>query len=393
MAHRPLNHFSFVSCIPILAVLFLWGCDSPSNEYAPPPPPSVTVASPVVKDLQEFNEFTGVTRASAKVELRARVKGFLTEKKFEEGTTIKKGDLLFVIDPAPFEATVAQREADLQGSVAKEEEAQFIYDQRKKLFDAEVTSETDLIQATADLHKAQAVVAQSKAMLDQAKLDLGYTTIHAPIDGRISEANIDVGNLVGSGESTLLATIESYDPMYAYFNLNELDFLKYMERQDKEKKERTDIDVFLARAHDEDFPFTGKLDYAALSIDTNTGTLLLRATFENPSPPQLFPGLFARLRMPDQERKGAILVPELAIGSDQQGKYVLTVNSDNIVEYNLVKLGRVTNGMAVILDGVAAGDKIIVNGIQRARPGSPVTPQVQTPPAAPAPAAKETPAS
>jgi RND family efflux transporter MFP subunit len=234
---------------------------------------------------------------------------------------------------------------------------------------------------------AQAAIERAKASVERAKLNLGYTQVTAPISGRVSRNFVDVGNLVGEGEPTLLTTITRYDPMYVYFNLNEYDLLRVQSMYRKRIKEK-DIDpaeepdseaeilLFLGLANEQGYPHEGILDFAESGVDPATGTIQLRGVFPNPGPPNLLiPGLFTRLRMPIDKRENALLVTERAIGADQGGNYLLTVNSDNVVEKMPIRMGQLVDGLRVIEEGLQPGERVIVKGLQRARPGGKVDPE------------------
>jgi membrane fusion protein (multidrug efflux system) len=230
-------------------------------------------------------------------------------------------------------------------------------------------------------------VLRAKAKVEKAGLDLSYTKVTAPITGRVSRNFVDLGNLVGEGEPTLLTTVTRYDPMYAYFNLNERDLLKVMAMNRKKVQEKgldptvdpeieTDTQVFLQIANEEDYPHQGKLDFAESGVDKDTGTLQLRGVFPNPgAAPVLIPGLFVSLRMPVDKRENALLVTERAIGSDQSGRYLLAVNSENVVEKRPIRMGQLVDGLRVIDEGLRPDESIVVNGLQRARPGGKVDPE------------------
>jgi RND family efflux transporter MFP subunit len=255
------------------------------------------------------------------------------------------------------------------------------------LFKQKAGAETDVVKWRGERDVAQAAVLRAKAKVEKASLDLGYTKVTAPIAGRISRNFVDVGNLVGESEPTLLTTVTRYDPMYVYFNLNERDLLKVMamNRSAIEKKgfdsvkdseAKAEIALFLGLANEENYPHEGMLDFAESSVDADTGTLQLRGLFSNPgSSPVLLPGLFTRLRMPVEEREDALLVTERAIGSDQGGRYLLTVNSENLVEKKSIRMGRLEDGLRVIEEGLLPDDQVVVNGLQRARPGAEVDPE------------------
>lgn len=365
--------------------MVMGGCQ-PSNDYVAPPPPTVTVSQPVQRNVTDYLEFTGTTQAVETVEIRARVSGFLQSVHFEAGTDVKKGDLLYVIDPRPFQAQVNQAQADLSRKRAELELARANYQRTETLYRQQAAPEVDFIQAKAARDTAQANVAAAQAVLDQTKLDLSFTRIHAPIDGRIGRNLVSEGNLVGAGENTHLTTLVQYDPIWVYFSLNERDLLYFMKlnRQGEMKPKGDGLGtIHLGLANETGYAHQGHIDYADLGVDPNTGTFLLRGSFANPLPHNILPGMFVRIRAPGVTRDAALLVQERALGIDQGGHYVLVVNEQNVVEYRSVKVGALMDQLRVIEEGLQPGDWVVVDGLLRARPGITVTPERQemSPPA------------
>ena len=366
------------TCIlPVLLVaMLLLGCQK-KNEYVAPPPPTVTVSRPARQVVINYAEFTGTTQAVESVELRARVEGFLEQILFKDSARVQKGDLLFVIDPKPFQAKVDQAEADLMVSRAELKLAQTTLKLKEGAFKDRAVSEVEVIEARAKRDKARASVEAAQAAVYTVRLNLSYTKIHAPISGKIGRNLVDIGNLVGAGERTLLATIVQNDPIYAYFNVSESDLLRY---QQEYRKRQTPTNgngktrVYLGLSNESGYPHKGRVDYVDNRVHATTGTIQVRGVFPNPDA-VLLPGLFARIRATLGKQENALLVPERALGSDQQGRFVLVVNDRNIVEYRPIKIGAKVNGMRVIQSGVSADDRVIVNGLQRARPGAPVNPE------------------
>ncbi len=351
------------------------GCDQ-KNQYVPPPPPEVTVAQPVQQTVTDWVEATGTTEATESVELRARVEGWLEKVHFKPGTPVKEGELLFSIDDEPYQAAVARAEADLETAKAKLELAEFNFQRMAKLEEKKVAAELETVEAKANRSAAMAAVAAAEAAVESAKLDLGYTKIHAPISGRISRNLVDEGNLVGAGERTLLTTIVKDDPLYCYFNISEslvLDVLK----MDRTKKVRSAKEaggvLYLGVGDGEGYPHKGRFDWADNQVDPGTGTLRVRGVFPNPDG-ALMPGLFARVRAPRDQRENALLVTERALGADQQGRYLLVVNADEVVEHRSVTVGASVDGLRVIEEGLRPGEWVVINGLQRARPGAKVNP-------------------
>jgi RND family efflux transporter MFP subunit len=369
-----------------LVVVLLAACEQ-KNTYVEPPPPKVTVAEPLQQEVTDYLRFTGNTRAFEEVEIRARVSGFLQSMHFTPGTRVDMGDPLFVIDPKEYQAEVNASIAELNAAKAMQHRAKIEYDRAKRVFDKGAGRETDVVKWRGERDVAQAAIERAKASVERAKLNLGYTQVTAPISGRVSRNFVDVGNLVGEGEPTLLTTITRYDPMYVYFNLNEYDLLRVQSMYRKRIKEK-DIDpaeepdseaeilLFLGLANEQGYPHEGILDFAESGVDPATGTIQLRGVFPNPGPPNLLiPGLFTRLRMPIDKRENALLVTERAIGADQGGNYLLTVNSDNVVEKMPIRMGQLVDGLRVIEEGLQPGERVIVKGLQRARPGGKVDPE------------------
>ena len=384
---RMTDRKKLVLVLAILAALWLiTGCEQ-KNTYVEPPPPKVTTAQPLQQEVIDYLEFTGTTRAYEEVEVRARVAGFLQSMHFTPGTLVEKGDQLFVIDPREYRAALNAAQGELDSAKAQLQRAETEYARAQRLFKQKAGAEKNVVQWRGERDMAMAAVAMAKARVERARLDLDYTKVTSPIAGRVGRNLVDVGNLVGEGEPTLLTTITRYDPMYVYFNLNERDLLKVMAmyRQrvqekgldtDKGPGREADIPLFLGLADEEGYPHKGKLDFAESSVDPGTGTLRLRGMFPNPGmPPVLLPGLFTRLRMPIDEREDALLVTERALGTDQGGRYLLAVNSENVVEKRLIRMGQLVDGLRVIEEGLQPGDWVIVNGLQRARPGAKVDPE------------------
>jgi RND family efflux transporter MFP subunit len=374
----------------MLISLLIWAvaaCGSQSNEFIEPPPPKVTVAKPLQQEVIDYLEFTGTTYAFEEVEVRARVAGFLQSMNFTPGTKVEKGDLLFVIDPREYQAELNAAKAEQSSAEAQLKRAGIEFKRAEKLFKQKAGAQTEVVKWRGQRDVARADVLRAKAKVEKTGLDLSYTKVTAPITGRVGRNLVDLGNLVGEGEPTLLTTVTRYDPMYAYFNLNERDLLKVRAMSRKKAQEKgldlaedseieTDIQVFLELANEEGYPHQGKLDFAESGVDKETGTLQLRGVFPNPSPAfVLIPGLFVSLRMPVDKRENALLVTERAIGSDQSGRFLLAVNSENMVEKRPIRMGQLVDGLRVIEEGLQPDESVVVNGLQRARPGAKVDPE------------------
>jgi membrane fusion protein, multidrug efflux system len=312
------------------------------------------------------------------VEVRARVNGYLDSTHFKEGAIVKKGDLLFVIDPRPYQADLDNAEAALKLARARLELAQNNQARAKKLLSARAISQEEADTRASDERVARATVEQSEASVQTAKLNVEFTRVTAPISGRISRKLVTEGNLINGGTGgTLLTTIVSLDPIYCYAEADEQSFLKYT-RLAREGKRPSSREVrnpaYLSLADETGFPHKGYIDFVDNRLDSNTGTITGRGVFTNPDL-TLTPGLFARVRIPGSGKYKAILLPDEAIVSNQSQKYLFVVNDKNTVEQRSVKLGPIVGGLRIIREGIKPQDWVIVNGVQRARPGAIVDPQ------------------
>ncbi len=373
----------------ILSLLLPLSCKKEKkNTYVPPPLPKVTVQTPEIKDVTLYLNLTGRTAAIEKVDIVARVKGFLEKIHFKDGDMVKKGDLLYTIDAREYIAALHKAEADLLKAKSSLTFAKNDLDRREKAFKEHAVSELDYLRAKAEYDKAKAAVAAAQAKVEEARLNLSFTKIYSPINGKASMSLVDKGNLVGASGPTLLTTIVSLDPIHAYFNLNERDVARYLRRA-SEKATPKNIDkirpkkkilVDLALATEEGYPHQGKLDYVDNRVDANTGTLQARAVFPNKDL-TIIPGFFAKIRIPISIQKNALLVPERAIGLDQVGPYVLVVGPDDKVVRKDIKIGPKIGIYRLVQKGLQKEDRVIIEGILFARPGEkvqPVAPEVQT---------------
>ena len=353
------------------------GCES--KQATTPAPPKVTVSLPIVQEIIEWDEYTGRLEATENVEVRARVSGYLQSIHFTDGAIVKKGDLLFVIDPRPYQAEVDRVTAELQLAQARLELAKSDYVRAQKLLQFRAISQEEADTRAATERQAQESVEAGRANVKAAKLNVEFTRVTAPITGRISRKLVTEGNLIngGTAESTLLTTIVSMDPIYVYFEADERSYLKYARLSQNGKgpsSRQAKSPVYLALADEKGFPRKGYIDFVDNRLDPKTGTMAGRAVFSN-SDLALTPGLFARVRLQGSTSYEAVLVPDEAIGSDQAQKFVFVMNGDNTVEYRMVQLGPLVHGFRVIREGLKIDDWLIVSGIQRAKAGLKVSPE------------------
>jgi RND family efflux transporter MFP subunit len=368
--------------LPRLAGLsFIWacalvGCRRAPASLAPTPPPSVTICQPVERSINNYGEYTGWTQAKEAVDVRARVNGYLDEVCFKDGDVVKKDQLLFKIDQRPYVADLHKAEAELARSKANFERATADFKRAEKLIKPKTITQEEYDRFKAALGDAEATTGANEAAVEQAQLNVDFTTVEAPIDGRIGRPIVTQGNLVNgtAGSATLLTTIVSIDPMYAYFDVDERTMLRYQEmvREGKVKsaREHDDVPVELKLASESDFLHKGVINFIENKLDPATGTINVRGTFENKGDlPPLVPGLFVRVRIMLDLPRPAMLVTERAITSEQGVKYVWVVDEKKAAQRKRVTLGPLIDGMRVIEAGVEADDWVVVNGLQRLRPG------------------------
>ncbi|MFH0826146.1 MAG: efflux RND transporter periplasmic adaptor subunit [Pseudomonadota bacterium] len=368
----------------VLVSATITGCEKSSQGPTALPAPEVAISQPTVKEVTDYIEFTGTTQAVESVEIRARVKGFLDKMNFQPGAQVKAGDVLFVIDPREFKAKADQASAALEQAQAQEKLAKWRAERSRNLRTTGSVSELQTLEEEAKHDVDKAAVDKARADLEKVALDLEFTQVKTPINGRAGTNAVDVGNLVGASDNTLLTNVVRDDQVYVYFNISERELLqyrrKYPRKSDEERKSEEEAKVYLALADETDFPHQGVADYIDPRTDPATGTVRARAVFRNETG-LLMPGVFSRIRVP-LEKRSALLVPDVAVGIDQRGQYVLVVIKDNVVEYRPVQTGQAVDGMRVINKGLSKDDWVIVNGIQRARPGAKVNPTKSQPPAA-----------
>lgn len=391
-------------------VLLVAGCRPALQAPPPPPPPSVTVIKPVSYPVQATYEYNGYLEAVESVQVRARVKGVLEEVRFTESTEVKKGELLFRIDRREYDAAVKRADGERLKAVAELRRAKADEERSKPLLASRNLSMEEFQQRVAARETAEAMIKQTEAMLESAQLELGYTEIKAPIAGQISRALVTRGNLVGQGEATLLTTIVAVESVYIYFDVPEKDLLEYLQLL---KTGKSDARVEIGVAGEEGYQHVGELDFRENRAESSTGTVRIRGILENPPEGpkklrKLYPGMYARVRVPRGAPKPLMTIPEEALMAGQEGRFVYVLDDKNVVTKRTVTVGpqvwarppadkdnpapwELTNpnppkegepgraaltvrSVVAIEKGLEPGDRIIVNGLQRARPGAPVTP-------------------
>ncbi|WP_296002869.1 efflux RND transporter periplasmic adaptor subunit [Rugamonas sp.] len=359
-----------------LAAFSLAGCDSATGKPAASaaaggPPVSAAVVAP--KTITETQEFSGRLEAIDHVDIRARVGGFITEVNFKPGGIVKKGDVLFVIDPRPYQAEVNRAEAAVGSARAKGDLAKIELARSEKLLADKAIAQREYDEKASGMKELDANVRAAVAQYDTAKLNLSYTQVTSPINGRVSKAEITLGNLVDP--SAILSSVVSTDRIYASFDGDEDTFLRVGAQAQKGEP----VVVKVGLANETGFPHEGKLEFVDNQLDARSGSVRMRATFAN-TDNVLVPGLFARVQIGTGAGAGAqttaIVINERAIGTDQNRKFVFVVGADNKAEYRAVTLGQIIDGMRVVRDGLKPGEKIVVNGLQRVHPGAPITPQI-----------------
>jgi membrane fusion protein, multidrug efflux system len=366
---------------------FVGGCDRSTAKPAAtaPLPVEVTVSKPLVQEVTEALEFTGATAPTESVDVRPRVAGFLERVHYQAPAKVKQGDLLFTIDSRPFKNSLDAKLSALEATKAHLVKAEFDATKLERLRADGQAAEDEYVKAISTRDALRADISRENAEIEQAKLELGWCQVTAPISGRISRNQADPGNIV-QADTTVLAKIVSDETIYLYFDASERDVLMIRERgrqrlaaEGKTMKEQPSLQelkppVFLGLMTEKGYPHEGVLDYSAPEVDTSTGTIQVRGRFAN-TDGMLLPGLFVRVRLPISKPAPALVVTERALGLDQEQRYVLTVNARNVVEYRPAKVGVLVEGMRVIEDGLRADEWVIVNGLQRVRPGVTVAPQ------------------
>ena len=357
------------------------------NTFVPPPPPRVEVAAPVQRNITRYLDATGNTAPIKNVDLVARVQGVLQTINYQDGTLVKQGATLFTIEPDTYKLKLEQAQAAEAGAQASLKSADADFKRQSDLVQRQVVSQATMDSSTSTRDNAQANLQQAQVNTKIAAVNFGYTNVMAPFDGVVSAHLVSVGELVGVSSPTQLANIVSLDPIYVNFNVNEQDVLRIRgeaRRRGMTTEEIRQLPVEIGLQTESGFPHKGKLDYVAPTLNQSTGTLAVRGVLPNPDR-TLLPGFFVRVRVPFDEQANALLVPDVALGSDQAGRYVLVVNAENVVEQRKVQTGPLEGELRVIESGLKIDDRVVIAGLLRAIPGQKVDPQVKKIEASPAP--------
>ena len=360
-----------------LMLVLLAGCEQ--NTFVPPPPPKVDVALPVQRPITRYFEATGNTAPIKSVDLVARVQGFLQSIDYQDGTFVKEGTTLFTIEPETYKLKLEQAQAAEAGAQGSLKQAEADFKRQADLVARQAVSQATLDTSTSNRDNAQANLQQAQVNTRIAEVNYGYTRVTAPFDGLVSAHLVSVGELVGVASPTQLATIVALDPIYVNFNVNEQDVLRIRAEAASRgvtTAELRQLPVEIGLQTEEGFPHEGKLDYIAPTINQSTGTLPVRGVIPNPKR-VLLPGFFVRIRVPIDKDPNALLVPNVALGSDQGGRYVLVVSSENVVEQRRVETGPLEGDLRVIESGLKGEDRVVTAGLLRAVPGQKVDPQLQ----------------
>jgi RND family efflux transporter MFP subunit len=381
----PASHRARIAVVSVFLAFALAACEQGVSQTAkgPPPPPEVTVARPIAKTVVDQDEYVGRFVAVDSVEVRARVSGYLDSIHFQDGQMIKKGDLLFTIDRRPFQNALDQARASLAQAKANLAYAEADLVRAQGLVGGNVISQQTFEQRTQAKRVAEANVAAQEAALRQAALDLEFTELRAPVSGRMGDRRVSPGNLVTggtTGTTTLLATIQSTDPIRFEFTMDETSYLRYLRLAKNAPDLANDggnVPVKLKLLDERTFQHQGKMDFVDNAIDRSSGTIRGRAEFANPDG-TFTPGMFGRIQVASGPPGEALLVPDIAIGTEQVRKFVLVVDDQSVARAKYVTLGPVIDGMRVIASGLVANDRVVVNGLMRVRPGMKVTPQQAT---------------
>jgi RND family efflux transporter MFP subunit len=361
----------------IAASAILAACGQ-GNQYVPPPLPKVSVAKPAKQPITRYLEATGSTAAVNSADLVARINGFIESINYEDGAPVKKGDLLFTIELEPYRVKLEQAKASEESAQSTFNQQQAAYERSAELLKQKVTTQALYDQALANRDAAQSTLDNARANTRLAQINYDYAQVRAPFDGVVTARKVSVGTYVGgSGTPTVLATIVQLDPIWVNFNISEQDVIRVRAALAKQGVTRDDVMKFrveVALQDETDYPHVGHIDYVAPTLNPQTGTLAVRGNFPNPKQ-VLLPGYFVRVRIPRPKEEIALLVPDVALGSDQGGRYVLVLNNDNVVEQRKVEIGPLVGDMRVIDKGLTENDRVVVAGILRAIPGQKVDPQ------------------
>lgn len=368
-------------------LLVLAGCQDekqPTHGPSAPPPPKVLVSHPIERPLAETREYTGHLEAVETVSIRARVRGVLQKIHFEEGAEVEQASLLYEIDPSEYQAAVDEQKAEIESLIQQLQLAESEAKRSSELYAQKATSKETWETKQTELAVRKAELEKARAALNQAELNLSYTRIHAPISGRIGRTLVTVGNLVGYNEPTLLTTIVKMDPIYVYFEIPERDLLRFQQvSQQQASSSMLQAPLSLGLESETGYPHAGVVGFRDNQVESETGTVLVRGTLQNPDR-ALVPGLFARVRMPLGQPQLRLLLPETSLAADQRGRFVLVVKEDNTVEQRPVQVA--TNleqpGFMAIREGISRKDRVVVSGLQKARPGAKVDPEMVDPEAA-----------
>nr|MBA3554646.1 efflux RND transporter periplasmic adaptor subunit [Gemmatimonadales bacterium] len=356
---------------PVLLLALVLGCGAEAPP--PPPPPGVTVAAVPEREVREWDEFIGRMEAVEAVQIRPRVSGYIQRVAFNEGNGVRKGQVLFEIDPRPYLAAMARAEAELEVARARSQLAGRDVVRAQRLVAVQAISREEMDSRSAGQEENEAAVRAAEAAVATARLDLEWTKVRSPISGRVSRAEVTEGNLVQAGaDAALLTTVVSLDPIYVYFEGDEQTYLKYaaLARNGSRPNSRDNrTPVQLGLSDEEGFPHEGYVDFVDNQLNAEAGTIRFRAVFSNKD--HVFtPGLFARIRLVGSGTYPAKLVLDRAVGTDQDKKFVLVLKPDSTVDYRPVQLGRLIDGFRVVDSGLVAGEQIVINGLQRVRPGA-----------------------
>ncbi|MBV8184452.1 MAG: efflux RND transporter periplasmic adaptor subunit [Hyphomicrobiales bacterium] len=362
----------------LAALLSLSACNE--NHYVAPPAPKVTVAHPLRQEITRYLETSGNLASVNSTNLVARVAGFVQEVKFKDGETVKAGQPLFVVEPQPYEIALEQAKAAEASADATVTQAQADYARQTQLQRQDFASKATLESSTATRDSALAVQRQKEADTKQAEINLGYTQVKAPFDGIVTARQVSVGELVGMGSPTVLATVVQLDPIYVNFNVSEQDVVRLragIRERGTTEAELRQMTIEVGLVNETGYPHKGTLDYAYPGVTSSTGTLAVRGVLPNPDR-ILLPGYFVRIRVPLSKEPDTLLVPDTAIGNDQGGRYVLLVGKDGIVEQRKIEIGETRGDLRIVTQGLSADDSVIVSGVARAVPGQKVEAEPQT---------------